>query len=310
MAPLLVLAEALAIHREFKRNRPDYINSHWLVPSGLLATLALLLQRPRPKHVITVHAADYDLLMKWPGGKTLIRFMAKRAALVLVSPRFSEGIKKLTRGKARLLVQPMGVDSKIFRFDEPARAAWRAKLGKADRPLVLFVGKLSAKKGVDVLLHAAHKLAQEGLAFRLVIAGAGELESELKWLAKELRLADRAVFLGAVPNREIAGLYSAADVVAVPSIRDPEGETEGMPVVILEALAAGRPVVATRLCSPPPELVGKGVIAVEPENFMALAQAIKDALAGKSRVDPVVVARYDLHEVAKKYAGLFLEKPK
>lgn len=305
-APALVAAELKAIRGELRRGY-EFINSHWLVPSGLLAALAAPATIP---HVITAHAADYDLLSRLPGGRAMIRYMAKRArAVVCVSARLSAGVREIVGERARIVEEPMGVDTDLFRFDEEARREWREKAGAKDEPVILFAGKLTKKKGVDVLLRAAAELAQGGRNFRLVIAGDGSERQALARLMSELHLGERAVFLGAIPNRELARLYSAADVVVAPSVRDPRGETEGMPVVILEALAALRPVVASRLCSAPADLIGHGAVEVKEGDASELASAIMSALSGGKKVDAAAVASHDVRAVARKYQEIFTGTP-
>lgn len=305
--PGLLAAEFLALRRELRTGRYNFMNSHWLVPSGLLACLAA---PPPIRHVITVHAADYDLIIKLPAGKKAIKFMAERAtAVVCVSPRFTEGIQKIAPA-AKLITQPMGVDAKLFAFNAETRKKRREKMGIGDHPLILFVGKLSAKKGVEVLLEAARRLKEGGVDFRLVIAGDGELAPKLQKTTSRMGLAERVIFLGPTPNREVAELYSAAEVVAVPSLRDPAGESEGMPVVILEALAAGRPVVCTTRCGAPAELIGRGVIEIPENDPETLAGGIRSALAGEVAVDREAPGRFDVQKVAEKYAEIFfMEKP-
>ncbi|MFO8056167.1 MAG: glycosyltransferase, partial [bacterium] len=301
LACALVLAEAAAILRHSRDK--EYINSHWLVPSGLLVSLLA----GKKNHVITAHAADYDLLRKMPAGDRLIRLMAKPArAIVCAGSRLAEGIGK-TAPHAKVLTRPMGVDTSCFAFSEEKRKSWRETLEVGDEPVVLFVGKLSAKKGVDVLIRAMSLLHKKGVVPRLVIAGTGALEHELKSLAEREGVLDKTVFLGPVPNEEIAGLYSAADAMAVPSVEDPAGESEGMPVVILEALAAGRPVVASRLCSVPPELKSRGVLEVKDKDASELASCIEEALAGNVKVDLEAVKEFDVREVARLYRDLLLE---
>ncbi len=295
----LIVAEAAAILRH--QGSHDIINSHWLVPSGLLASVIV---RGKP-HIITAHAADYDLLQRLPLGDALIRFMAKRTlAVVCAGSRLAEGIRK-TAPHADVLVRPMGVDTNRFAFSEQRRQAWREKLEAGDAPVILFAGKLSAKKGVEFLVRAMALLYQKGTAFMLVIAGSGALEAGLKSLADKEGISHLTRFLGTVPNDELAGLYSAADAVVVPSVPDATGEGEGMPVVILEALAAGRPVVATRPCSVPAELQGSGVIEVPEGNANALAQGIADALFGKAKPDMEAIKEFDVHMTASFYYGLF-----
>jgi glycosyltransferase involved in cell wall biosynthesis len=301
----LLAGEALALVRETAGGH-DFINSHWLVPSGLLASLVAPASK---RHVITAHAADYDLLLKLPGGKALIKRMYKKAhALVCVSERLGGGIAKIAGESEKIVIQSMGVNTEVFKFDGEARAEWRRKLGADDRPLVLFAGKLTAKKGVDVLIKAAQKIKEQGTEFMVAIVGDGIEGPRLEAMARDTGLESAVRFMGPVPNRELARLYSAADVVAVPSVRDPKGETEGMPVVILEALAAGRPVAASRLCSAPRDLVGSGVVEVKEGDPEALALAIKDALLGSIGVDREAISAYDVKAVAKRYADLFMEE--
>lgn len=304
LAAPLVAAEYLALRSEISRGRYSFLNSHWLAPSGLLAAMAW----PGPGgHVITAHAADYDLLRTLPGGRSAVRYMARRAAaIVCVSPRLARGVSDMAGPGARVITLPMGVDLGMFAFSAEARSRERERLGLGDGRVVMFAGKLSPKKGVEVLLRAMAVINRDGEKARLVVVGQGELGHPLMSLARDLGIERSVVFAGAVPNRDLAGLYSAADLVAVPSVVDPRGETEGMPVVILEALAAGRPVVATTPCSPPQELVGKGVIEVEPGDPEALAHAIERALAGEQQVDLSALQEFGVKRTAQRYARILM----
>ncbi len=295
----LIVAEAWAILR--LQGRHHFINSHWLVPSGLMVTLTA----GKKQHVITAHAADYDLLKALPGGDALIRSMARRSrAMVCSGARLSEGIAAIAP-EAKILTRPMGVETRRFAFSESERSRRREELRLGEAPVVLFVGKLSEKKGVEVLIRSVSLLRRQKTALHLVVAGGGEKEVELKALVKKQGIADDVIFTGPLSNEDIAGLYSAADVVAVPSIRDISGESEGMPVVVLEGLSAGIPVVATDLCSVPSELRGKGVIEVKAGDEKSLAEGIEEALAGKTTVDMEAIEKYDVRETARFYYRLF-----
>ena len=297
----LIASLFFSVGIELIRGGYKYINSHWLVPAGLLTALAST--GMKTSHVITTHAADYDLLKRLPGGNVIIRYLANKAqAIVCVSKRLSRGISEVTGNMDGISIMPMGVDTKTFVFNENERKKYQDKLETGGFPLLLFVGKLSPKKGVDVLVSAVSKLNDEKIS--LAIAGDGELMPDLKKLVGDLGVEDRVTFLGAVPNSEIASLYSAADVVVVPSIVDEKGETEGMPVVILEALAAGRKVIATTCCSVPDNLIGKGVTEISPADPDLLASKIENVLAGGQEVDQSAVSVYDIHNVAKFYHEL------
>jgi D-inositol-3-phosphate glycosyltransferase len=137
-------------------------------------------------------------------------------------------------------VIPCGVDLKLF--TEQAKEQARHKLGlKPHQPTLLFVGRLDPFKGPDLFLRAAAMLANSA---QLVVVG-GNLQGDpdmqaLRKLAHELKLGQRVHFLGARPQAELPLIYSAADIVVVPSYHESFG------LVAVEALACGRPVVATR----------------------------------------------------------------
>lgn len=140
-------------------------------------------------------------------------------------------------------------------------------------PLVGVVGRLSPEKGVDVLLRAVRLLADRGTPVRLAVAGDGPERAALEALAAELAIGDRVAFLG--PVRAVDALYAAVDLVVLPS------RSEGLPNVLLEALRADRPVVATRVGAVPEVIGGEpaaGAI-VAPDDVAALADAIVATLA-------------------------------
>ncbi|MEM7355447.1 MAG: glycosyltransferase family 4 protein [Acidobacteriota bacterium] len=137
------------------------------------------------------------------------------------------------------------------------------------RPVVLFVGRMRTRKAVAVLLEAFAQLRATAPEAELILAGDGEHRQALESQAESLGILEATRFLGAVPRGEIDRWYRKADVFCLPSTY------EGFPVVILEAMAAGLPVVATSV-SGIPEAVEHGVtgLLVEPEDAVGLAQAL------------------------------------
>jgi len=114
-------------------------------------------------------------------------------------------------------------------------------------PAVLAVGRMVAKKGFPHLVRAAELLKEEGHRFELRFLGEGPDRSALEALAQRLGLQQEVVFLGARSNAEVFREIAAARVVAVPSVITPEGDMDGLPNVILEAMSMARPVVGSRL---------------------------------------------------------------
>lgn len=194
------------------------------------------------------------------------RWSARLADLVLAPSAATAGELARDYGVARPAVLPnvtggLGVES------EP--------VADAGRDFLLFVGRLRIRKGVEVLLEAIARLRARGASPRLLLAGTGEHEAALVRRAGELGLASPDVrFLGRVSAGQVRFLLGRARALVVPSIY------EGMPLVVLEAMAAGVPVVASRV-SGIPEVVGDGETGwlVPCEDPAALADALAEALS-------------------------------
>jgi glycosyltransferase involved in cell wall biosynthesis len=166
----------------------------------------------------------------------------------------------------------MGVDRSVFRPEAGEGA--RSGLGwAADDRVALFAGNLIERKGVDVLVAAFGQLHSRGACDRLVIAGDGPLRDLLLVQASALGVEKAVGFLGAVDAATLARLMAAADVFVLPSRAEPLG------VVLLEAMACGTPVVASRVGGIP-EIVGEGCgQLVEPDDAAALAIGIEAVLS-------------------------------
>ncbi len=146
-------------------------------------------------------------------------------------------------------------------------------------PTVLAIGRLVAKKGFRHLVRAADLLKQEGHRFEVRFLGEGPDRRALEALVHELGLHDEVVFLGAKSNAEVFREVAASRVIAVPSVITPDGDVDGLPNVILEAMSMGRPVVGSRL-SGISEVVfpGETGFLTEPGNARELATHLGDLL--------------------------------
>lgn len=212
--------------------------------------------------------------------RRLERAVYRRAdRLVVLSQPFREIlIERYGVQRDRIHVIPPGVD--LARFAPGSRPDARRRLGLPDGPLVVTVRRLVPRMGIDVLVRA---LAEPPLAeARLVVAGDGPARPDLERLVAQLGLADRVRFLGTVEDADLPDLYRAADVAAVPS-----RALEGFGLVVLEALACGTPVVATRVGGLPEALAGLDpALLVDPDDPAGLAHALASVLGGRGP-DPV-----------------------
>jgi len=240
--PFYVLAMLRALLRLLRQERFDVLHAHWILPQGLIGVLAKAIH-PIPL-VTTAHGADAFALKGWLNRFIKRLVVAGSDAWTANTPATSSAIddKSLVRS-ARVI--PMGVDLACFANGD--RAARRALVAEG-KFLLLFVGRLVEKKGVDDLLHA---LALLPAAFKqralLWIVGDGDQRPALEKVAKDLGVAPQTRFWGMVRNQDLPNFYAAADLFIAPSIEAPSGDTEGQGVVLLEAFAARACVLATRV---------------------------------------------------------------
>jgi len=224
------------------------------------------------------------------------RLHVERAARVLVTSRYSGERAQEFYGLTRApIVVPELIDL----------AEWRRLLDRhpacASRFTVLFVGRLYRRKRLDVLLRAAAILRESIRDLEIRIVGDGPCAPALRRLSRTLRLASVVTWLGNVTRAELAAEYNRAAVFCLPSVQ------EGFGIVLLEAMAAGKPIVASRAAAIP-EVAPHGML-VAPDDPEALAAAIAplygsaEARAGLARTGAAWVERFDAPRVAQ----LFLE---
>lgn len=233
IAPFLMYHALLPVLRKLKAEGPDFdlIDAHYFYPDGVAAArLGAALDTPV---VITARGSDVTWLPRFHRPSQQIQWAAEHAsAVVTVSKALKDSLAALGVNPKKITVLRNGVD--LDRFGPRDRSAIRARLD-LQGPVWLTVGHLVELKGVDVAIEA---LAQVPDA-TLLIAGAGPEERKLHQRVERLGLSARVRFLGAVPHAELCEYYNAADAMVLVSSR------EGMPNVVLEAIACGTPVVAT-----------------------------------------------------------------
>src|SRR5262249_41577022 len=150
-------------------------------------------------------------------------------------------------------------------------------------PMILSVGRLVPKKGMKCLIEACAQLRDRDVPFCCRIIGSGPLRSDLQSLVERLDLEGRVMFLGSMTHDALIDVYGLATIFAlVPQIAE-DGDRDGIPNVLVEAMAAGLPVVSTTI-SGIPELIehGRTGVLVEPNDPVALADVIADLLRNQS----------------------------
>jgi glycosyltransferase involved in cell wall biosynthesis len=247
----------------------DVVLGAYLFPDAWAARcLAMLLRLP---YVVKAHGTDVNVTARSPSVRPFIRSTLRDAAAVIgVSRPMLDALVVLGAVRDRVMLVPNGVDRELFQPRDRAQA--RQWLGLPERgKVILFVGRLETEKGLAELVQAFEELrARRSDPISLVLVGDGSLGPSL---AKQTASDSQIVFAGNRPPPEVAQFLAAADVLALPSW------AEGTPNVVLEALAAGRPVVATRVGGIPDVVDHERTgLLVPPRDVPALAAALADAL--------------------------------
>lgn len=267
VVPFLV-AELLATRRAVRDFDPDVLHVHWIVPQGAVALLAA---RGRPRVVTTLGGDLYALTS--PPWRLLKRAVLRSAgAATGMNADMGERLRRLGMPADRVHVMPMGADA--------GRIA-RAAGGEVVAHRMVFVGRLAEKKGVAVLLDAVGRIAAE-VPWSLDIIGDGPLRAELERLAAPL--GDRVRFLGHQPADALARLLHTCEIAVFPSVPARSGDQDGLPVAMLEAMTAGKPVVASRIAGIDEAVVdGEHGLLVPPGDAGALADALTTLLVDDQR---------------------------
>ncbi len=289
---------APSIRTEIERFKPDLIHAHCLIPPGFIV---MNLGQPV---VLTAHGSDAYL---YPKQRKDLRRAAVKAtqnatAVTAVSQYLRREIESLGRRDVQVILN--GADEKVFFPQDRARA--RAELGiDGGRSLIVYAGNIIHSKGVFDLVNAATAL--KDMRPLVMIAGEG---SEKNALIQAFRKAQvEARFCGTLPHRELACLFAAADVFALPSYG------EGLGTVICEAMLAGRAIVATKVGGIPEILENtKTGLLVPAGDRKAMARALRNVLLDaelrrrlETNARAFAVENLTWHYNAKAYDALYCE---
>lgn len=271
------------IDRLWREQPFDLIHAHFIYPDGVVG--ARLAQRYGVPLVVTEHAFWHPWLDQYPRVRRQAVGAAKTIAYhIAVSQSVRRSISRFTGENERLRVIPVGVN--IERFTPLPDGE------KPDPNSILFVGRIHETKGVDVLLRAMRLLVDRNPAIRLSLAGGSFYrptqirEERLKRMAEELGLGDHVRFLGIQSPDQVAETMRRSSLLVLPSRRETLG------AVLIEALACGIPVIATR-CGGPEDVVNDSVGRLVPnEDPSSLADAMETVLNQREQYDPQVLRKY------------------
>ena len=287
-----LLSEFAVAVRHVRRFKPDLIHAHWWFPNALVGDLASRITRT--PMVTTCHGTDIRMARAYPASRGALRGVVRRSVAVTAVSRWLADEAHDMTGVVPV-VAPMPVDTRAL--TPPLR-------GRSPAARLLFVGRLTVQKGVDLLLRAIALLPSE---VGLDVVGDGDERGRLEALAQSLGITDRVAWHGAQPSHALATYYGAAAAVIVPSL------DEGLGLVAVEALLCETPVVALA-SGGLSDVVEDGVngILVHDRHPATLAVAVTILLARPDRGAAMgragrewALSRFDPAVVAQRYLDIY-----
>lgn len=302
--PFFIFAMFISATWAILRRRPELIHAHWIFPQGTVAVvLGKLFRIPV---IVTAHGGDAFALK----GGVLSRVKRWTVQLCAMWTSNTLATAKAIASSKRFCVIPMGIDFQSFSSGTPKHLGFSQHSHKL---ILLFVGRLVAKKGMDSLIRAIAKLPDDHRKrIDLWVVGDGIERARLESLAKDLRVEGNVFFYGKVPNKQLPAYYAAADIFVAPSVIDSDGDTEGQGVILLEAMASGTPVIASDIGGIG-EVIdnGRTGVLVPAGNSEQLAEAISALLLDPVRRQALAQAgkeiakTYDWRLIADKFYELY-----
>ena len=226
----------------------DIIHAHWTAAGFIGGILKTLSRKPL---IITVHGSEIYLVHSRIGKKIALSILKRADFITAVSKGLVLELLDWGIDEKKVRLVPNGVDSTAFSPKDPVNTKEDLDF-ISNMKHVLFVGRLAPVKGVEYLIQAIPAVIKGFKRVHFVIVGDGDSTHALQKLAEQLKINEYINFVGRQPHEKIAEYMAISDILVLPSL------SEGLPVTVLEAMACGLPVIATRVGGIP-EIVLDGV---------------------------------------------------
>lgn len=220
-----------------KLNKMDLIHLHWPIPNGLGALFIKLFYKI--PFMNTIYGEEVYLSKKYHTIPIIKFIVEKSFKTVIISSATLKACLDSGLKREKLEIIPYGVDTKFFKPINTQKYD--------DQFQILAVGYLIERKGFEYLIKAIQNVLQEHKNIKLKIVGSGPLETKLQILIKELKLDNNIQILKNVTDGDLLKLYNSSDLFVLPSIVDSQGNTEGLGLVLLEAMACKLPVIGSNI---------------------------------------------------------------
>ena len=246
LTPFLIIAGIIKLAGLLKREKYDFLHCHWAVPNTLVALGARWLARSDAKILTSFPGSDVTVIRNTGLlGKMLAGIIAKSDYMSCNSSDLKEELVKSGINPEKIDYVIYGVDDNKIKFSDEKRRITRNSLAIKDGTiLLLMIGRFIPKKGFSTAFRALKFIVKNNTNVKLAVIGDGEMKTEYEYILREDQTNDHVLFLGYVNKNELIDYYSACDIFLMPSEKNPP---DGLNTVVPEAMACGRPVVASNV---------------------------------------------------------------
>ena len=283
---IMLVTFFLSAFLECSRDKPDILHGQWAFPGGFIAFI--LSKIFRKKSVITIHGG-IALLKKFKFLRGITLYCLNRSSLIITNSNYTKN-KFIQLGVKndkimRVFVPPNFVEKTS---NKELLVDFRKSFTDPSNKIILFVGRFAEYKGIEYLIKALLEI--KSTKVHLIIAGYGTLLSKLQDLTKSLGLEKKISFVVGPSHEKLGMLHSISDVFVLPSIIDSRGETEGLGLVIVEAMKSGLPVIATTVGGIVDIIKNEeNGLLVRPKDPKSIAKAIERIISDKE-LEKIIIA--------------------
>lgn len=258
---------------ECLKEKPDIFHGHWAFPGGYIAYLmSKIFRKP---FIVTIHGGEINMLKKFKFLQKIIINSLNQSYVIIANSNFTKNeMIKLGAIEEKIIIIKVPPNFVKVETNDESIATFRKKFTKPQSKIILFVGRLVELKGVEYLIRSFAEIKK--MDIHLIIAGTGPLKNNLEKLTSSLNLENKVTFFGRADKEELGLLHSISDMLVCPSIIDSEGATEGLGLVIPEAMKSGLPVIASSVGGITDTIKNEvNGLLVEQKNPKAIANAIE-----------------------------------
>ena len=286
-----------------KLNYMDVIHVQWPIPNGLGALfLKTFYKIP---YINTIYGEEVYLSNRYYTMPIIKLFVNNASKTITISSGSLKACLESGLREENLEILPFGVDTNFFRPIDVQK----------DKEIfqILSVGYLIERKGFEYLIKAVKEVLKDYDNVKLKIVGSGPLECQIKKLIKDLKLENNIQILSNVSDEQLLELYNLSDLFVLPSIVDSQGNTEGLGVVLLEAMACGLPVIASNIGGIP-DIVNDGEtgLLVPEKNFKEISKSIAELIENEDLKKKIAIEGYKMikedfswEKIAKGYITIY-----